>query len=755
MLKRAVAVLESFSQRGDYQEPEKNTSLLISLGNYAALGAAAAFLLALIEWIDLNIQLTPVFESLAERLVFTSYLSLNLLTGALIGLLVGLFVHAATFLKRRLEKFPARGKQLGLARGLIAGLAVCALAAALFNQQPKIHAYIIGVIREAEKLPHLTRVLLKFERLHAYLVLMGLIIVCSILWTVTRASKQWGWRLRAVWAVGLVLLLSVAYYIDSRIEVQLYEPSLNRSMFLASTALAMALAGTIYFSSARIRSLLVRRGKYIAAFAGISVIAGVAFTFARFDHNQNLKTQLFYRTTQAKQYFRIAQWALDFDRDGYSALLGGGDPDDGQAGINPGATEVTGDGLDNNCIGGDLTEQDIQDWNRAREAQHATPAPDAKRYNLIYIFVDALRADHLGTYGYHRNTSPNLDALAARSAVFDNAFTPSPNTYQAVPKFMQSAYWDGHYETWTEVLARNGYKTFLFPRRLAFLQRHVKGIEQVVKPGKKGLNSTVDKAIDVLSKHPQDRPFCAYIYVPDPHLPFARHAKFNYGSSFTDLYDGEIAYTDNQLGRLFDWLDKSGKMNDTMVVIMADHGESVGERAVYKHNSQLYNEQMRIATIFYAPGLAPRRIPDYVSSIDLGTTILNTVGLDYPKQYAGVSLLPLLRGEPFSHPPIYGEQVYKYESPYVQLSENVHPPSKKYMVITQDGYKLIYNRDYYNFELYNLREDPREERNLYNRMPDKAEEMKNMVGRFVDIVTVSRPPDAEDMWVPPSSKIRR
>ena len=483
--------------------------------------------------------------------------------------------------------------------------------------------------------------------------------------------------------------------------------------------------------------------------------AAVAFTFARFDHNQNLKTQIFYRTTQAKQHFRLAQWILDFDRDGYSALLGGGDPDDRQAGINPGATEVTGDGVDNNCIGGDLTGQDIEAWNREREARHAAPEAGAKRYNLIYIFVDALRADHLGAYGYHRNTSPNLDALAARSAVFDNAFTPSPNTYQAVPKFMQSAYWDGHYETWTEVLARNGYKTFLFPRRLAFLQRHVKGIEQIVKPGKKGLNSTVDKAIDVLSKHPQERPFCAYIYVPDPHLPFARHAKFNYGSSFTDLYDGEIAYTDNQLGRLFDWLDKSGKMNDTMVVIMADHGESVGERAVYKHNSQLYNEQMRIATIFYVPGLAPRRIPDYVSSIDLGATILNTVGLDYPKQYAGVSLLPLLRGEQFSHPPIYGEQVYKYESPYVQLSENVHPPSRKYMVITQDGYKLIYNQDYYDFELYDLREDPREERNLYNRMPDKAEEMKRMVGRFVDIVTVSRPEDAEDMWVPPSSKIRR
>src|ERR1044071_3000521 len=121
MLKRAVAVLESFNQRAGNQETEKNNSLLISIGSYALLGAAAAFLLALVEWIDLNIQLTPVFESFAERLVFTSYFSLNLFIGSLIGLSVGLFVHAATFLKSRLENFLARGKQAQLAHRLIAG----------------------------------------------------------------------------------------------------------------------------------------------------------------------------------------------------------------------------------------------------------------------------------------------------------------------------------------------------------------------------------------------------------------------------------------------------------------------------------------------------------------------------------------------------------------------------------------------------------------------------------------------------------
>jgi arylsulfatase A-like enzyme len=733
---------------------------LISLAKYASLGLAATLLLSLIEGVDLNIQLTPVFKSASERLIFTSYFSLNLLVGLVIGLLSGFTAHAGSRLKRYLQNFFARGAEARPAYRLIAGLILLALGAVVLNQQPHVFGYVMGMIREAEKIYSLRRPLLANETFFTYVAVFFLLLGCTMTWLLSRASAGWKPWLRGMWLSALAVLIAAVYYVDSRVEVQLYEPTLHRSMFLANMTLAMALAGSLYFSSPRLAPLwsnLRPRVRLLAACALlIALAATVAFTFRRFDKDQNLKTQVFYRTTQAKQHFRLAQWALDYDRDGYSPYLGGGDADDSRPDINPSHAVIVGNNTDNNCIGGDLTQQDIAMWDAQRDEMRQAANPSAKRFNLIYIFIDALRADHLGAYGYARNTSPNMDKLAARSSVFDCAYTPSPFTYSALPKFMQSSYWDGHYETWTEVLARNGYRTLLFPSRITYtLKRHVKGMAESVSAEKGGLPRAVDKVITALESGEPGRPFCAYLYVPDPHLPYVEHAGFDYGSTLEDRYDGEIAFTDYHLGRLFDWMEKSGRMNDTMVVIMADHAESLGERGVYKHSTQLYNEQARIPMIFYVPGLAPRRIPDFVSSIDLGTTILNTVGIESPREYAGVSLLRLMRGEPFNHPPIYGEQVYTHDSRFVPPEKYVHPATKKFMVITQDGFKLIYNRDFYTFELYNLRDDPNELRNLFDDMPAKAEELKKLVGRFVDITIASRPWDAEEVWVAPERKRKK
>jgi arylsulfatase A-like enzyme len=733
---------------------------LFSLAKYVWLGFAATLCLGLIEWVDLNIQLTPIFKSASERLAFTSYFSLSLLVGSIIGLLVGLTAHAGSFLKQHLQKLFARGGEARPVHKLVAWLIVIAAGAVVLNQQPHIFGYVMGMIREAEKIYALRRPLLANETFFTYVVVFFLLLGCTITWILSRASSGWKPWVRSLWLSGLAVLIAVVYYVDSRVEVQLYEPTLHRSMFLANMALAMALAGSLYFSSPRLPSpwLNLRpQVRRVAAYALlIAFAAAVVFTFLRFDKDQNLKTQVFYRTTQAKQHFRLAQWALDFDRDGYSPYIGGGDADDSRADINPSQQVVIGNGIDNNCIGGDLTQQDITQWEAQRDAMRQQANPSTKRFNLIYIFIDALRADHLGAYGYLRNTSPNIDKLSARSSVFEYAYTPSPFTYAALPKFMQSSYWDGHYETWTEVLARNGYRTILFPSRITYtLKRQVKGMAESVSAEKGGLPRAMDKVIATLEGGEQDRPFCAYLYVPDPHLPYVEHAEFNYGPALEDLYDGEIAFTDYHLGRLFDWMEKSGRMDDTMVVIMADHAESLGERGVYKHSTQLYDEQARIPMIFYVPGLAPRRIPDFVSSIDLGTTILNTVGIESPREYAGVSLLRLMQGEPFTHPPVYGEQVYTHDSRFVPPEKYVHPATKKFMVITQDGFKLIYNRDFYTFELFNLRDDPNELHNLFDDMPAKADELKRLVGRFVDITIASRPWDAEEVWVAPERKRKK
>lgn len=742
-----------FSESSDSTNHSQKKSFATSLRRYAFAGAVAAFLLSLLEWLDLQIQLTPVFASYKERIIFTAYFSLNILVGASVGLLSGLFVHLSSFVKDRAVQLLSRGKPNKLWHSIFAGSLVFVIAAILLKQQPHLHGYLIGLIREAEKIEPLRNFLLNHERSISYAVMLSFLLFYWILWRLARDLNGLKKIIKAGGFLILALLILIAYYIDSRVEVQLYDPSLHRTLFIFTFALMMTFVGAIYLSSSRLQSFKIKPP--IISLAVFLLLAAAAFTFNHFDKNQNLKNQIVFRTTQARQHIRLIQWALDMDRDGWSALLGGGDADDRNPDINPSRVEVTGDGVDNNCIGGDLTQADIDEWQRFWQTHHVAPDKGARRLNVIYIFVDALRADHLGAYGYTRNTSPNIDKLAAKAQLFENGFTPAPNTFEAMPKFTQGNYWDAHLEGWPETLAKNGYNGLVFPRRLPVMLRHVKGMKVVQEARVKTFQETIDVALKVLDEAPKDKPFAAYLYATDTHRPYKRHEQFNFGSSLIDLYDGEVAYVDYHLGRLFDWLESAGRMKDTMILIMADHGESLGERGMYKHSSLLYNDQLHIPYLIYVPEFAPRRIPDYVSSIDLGPTILNTVGMAYPQECTGVSLLPLMKNEPFEHPPVYAEQTYRYQSFFVRPDQNVSPDTKKYAVITQDGYKLIYNRNPYSFELFDLKNDPREERNLFNTEVQRAEAMKNLVGRYVDMLLVSRPWDADEsqyVWGQPEVK---
>jgi arylsulfatase A-like enzyme len=720
----------------------KQATRFRQLCSYAFVGALAAFLLSLIEWFDLQIQLTPVFASFKERLIFTAYFSLNIVVGALLGLLLGLFVQTTSFIRDGALHLLRQGRASTLWQSLGLGLLVFVLAAILLKQQPHLHGYLIGLIREAEKIEPLRSYLLNHERSTSYAVMLGYLIFFWILWRLARAANHLKKSLKLGFFALLGLLLVAAYYIDSRVEVQLYDPSLHRTLFILSFAFMMTLVGAIYFSSARLQASTIKPAAIIIV--SILCIAAAAFTFDHFDRNQNLKNQAVFRTTQMRQHIRLIQWALDVDRDGWSAYMGGGDTDDRNPDINPSRLEVAGDGIDNNGIGGDLALAEIEQWQQSFQTLHASPDKDARRLNVIYIFIDALRADHLGAYGYARNTSPNIDKLAAKAQLFENGFTPAPNTFEAMPKFTQGMYWDAHLAGWPEIIAKSGYHTLVFPRRLPVMLRHIKGMKVVQEAKVKTFQETIDVALKVLDEAPKDKPFAAYLYATDTHRPYKSHEQFNFGSSMTDLYDGEIAYVDYHLGRLFDWLESAGRMKDTMILIMADHGESLGERGMYKHSSLLYNEQLRIPYIIYVPQFEPRRISAYVSSVDFGPTILNTIGIEYPQVCAGVSLLPLMKGQDFEHPPVYAEQTYRYQSFFVRPDQSVSPDTKKYAVITQDGYKLIYNRNTYSFELFNLKNDPREERNLFNYEPQKAEALKKMVGRYVDMISVSRPWDADE-----------
>jgi arylsulfatase A-like enzyme len=721
------------------------SALWRSLKSCALLGILSFLLLAVIECFDLNMRLGNLFESPLDRIAFSAYFSPSLLIGSVVGLLVGLSGWIASLLFETTRRIVSVIGGPRVLHGAVAYFGVAAVGAFVLNQFRPINLYVLGVIREAEKLSFLRVTLLNHERASSYLLVMGLLIACSLTWYVARATARYP-RIRIPLILGLGLVILTAYWVDSRVSVQLYEYTMHRSLYLLEVAAAMAIVAAVHFSRSRSDSFPGRTSKRknrLSLAALIVLAVCVAFTFLRLDTNQRLKALVFSRTTQMKQNLRLARWALDFDRDGYSPLLGGGDRDDGQATINPGMLEVVEDGIDNNSIGSDLTRTALDEWKAESESCRPAIIGSTARYNVVFFFIDTVRADHLSTYGYGRRTTPNLDKLGSRSAVFENAFTPSPRTSEAVQKFMQSSYWDAHLEAWTQILARNGYNTMLFPGRRSW-ERYKEWMPVVRKAQGRPLKENIDVAIETLSQTPSDSPFCAYIYIPDPHQPYIRHDDFAYGDSVTDLYDGELSYTDHHVGRFLDWMEQAGRLANTIVVIMSDHGESLGERGIYLHSTQLYNEQTRVPLIIHIPNQPARRIPDYVTTVDLGSTILHAVGIEYPKEHAGVSLVPLIRGEPFEHPPVYGEQTSQEISPFVRLDQQIHPEGKKYMVVTQDGFKLIYNRDPYSFELFDLKADPGELRNLYDHLPDKAQSMRRLIGRFVDVVTASRPPDADE-----------
>lgn len=733
---------------GQTGSPQK-TIWLATVKNYALAGAAGFLLLTLLEQLDLNWRLTPVFAGAADRFVLLAYASLNILVGAIIGLIAGLSSIPFSTLCRVVEKATGRLK-LNRLRWLFAPFAVlfaAGIAAILLNQFSRINSFIIGLIRELEKLRPLRDTLLNHERATSYLILMALVTFCALLVVMARASAGVNRYLRWTWMVALGAGLLLVYYIDSRVEVQLYEMTMHRALYLAGVLLAMGLAGALCGPSSHAgrwwerRPVRLRRA--LPAGAVVVLAAALVFTFLHFGKSQLLKTQIFYRSTQAKQNFKLAWWALDRDRDGYSAWLDGGDADDANAAVNPGMPEQAGDRIDNNGLAGDLTPQDRDDWQSRHNALRPLPAAPSRRFNVIYFFIDTVRADHLSAYGYARKTTPNLDHLAERSVIFENGFSPAARTAEAIPRFMQSSYWDAKVESWPEVLARNDYKVMLFPGRRSW-ERYSRMMPVARGAQGKPLKENIDFVIDTLGKTAPAQPFCAYVYVPDPHRPYVRHAEFDFGASVTDLYDGELAYTDFHIGRLLDWLEQSGRFQDTMIVIMSDHGESLGEREVYRHASQLYNEQTHVPMIVYCPGMGPRRVGDYVSTIDLGATLLSANGIAAPAAYTGVSLLPLMRGEPLGRPPVYAEFTGEEISQFVRLDQQVHPETKKYMAIAPDGFKVIFNRDVFSFELYDLKNDPREEHNLYDFMPEKAAEMRKVILQYVDIVTASRPADADE-----------
>ena len=315
------------------------------------------------------------------------------------------------------------------------------------------------------------------------------------------------------------------------------------------------------------------------------------------------------------------------------------------------------------------------------------PLPRA-RHNVILVSIDTLRADALGLYGSERDTSPHLDAFAARSVVFDRALAESSWTLPSHVTMLTGMRTSGHgvrisalmpgadLPRLPELFQAAGYLTFamagggfvseeVFGRGFDSFEVRFKLKRRRHEPRANDFRNVVGVAIRRIAKIPRNEPFFAFLHTYNVHCPFRPPAPFlgslgPLDSALDDLadkckkkywkdrppneteieylkarYDEGVKWVDDALGSLFDYLDSSGRLENTIVVVTSDHGEAFLEHDQIGHGSTLYNELLSVPLVVWVPGLEPRRIRTPVGHVDLAPTLLDLVGQPIPDRMQG------------------------------------------------------------------------------------------------------------------------
>jgi choline-sulfatase len=295
--------------------------------------------------------------------------------------------------------------------------------------------------------------------------------------------------------------------------------------------------------------------------------------------------------------------------------------------------------------------------------------------NLLLISLDTVRADHIGSYGHRAARTPRLDALAAAGLRFEKATTVAPLTLPAHSSLMTGTFpgWHGVRDnggfyldeaqiTLAEVLREKGLRTggfvgaFVLDRRWGIAQgfdryfdefdldsfRDSPAMDAIQRPGAE----VVDEALEWLAEN-DEQPFFAWVHLYDPHAPYEPREPFRgqFPRTPRGAYDAEIAYADAQVGRVLDQLERDGRLADTLVVVVGDHGEMFGEHGEQTHGFFIYEGATRIPLIMAGPGVPSRVVREQVRLVDVMPTALGLLGAATGAPMQGVDMMPLARGE--------------------------------------------------------------------------------------------------------------
>jgi len=411
--------------------------------------------------------------------------------------------------------------------------------------------------------------------------------------------------------------------------------------------------------------------------------------------------------------------------------------------------------------------------------------------NLVICVIDAARADHMGCYGYPRETTPNIDSLAQESLKFDRHFCQYPKTRPSTISLFTSQHGDTHLVrddrayvperfTMARGLQAAGFRTALFSSnpnsspgmgigldfREAFDQTDVKPLvrrwELLTKP-----EPLLSLFQSWLRKHKRSR-FFAYVHLDPPHQPYIQPEEmtalfkgkqpptFQPGSyrfpvaekktvlpyphvpllEWINLYDANLRYADQAVGELERMLRDAGVFENTLLIVTADHGEAFGEHGYLWHERGVYDEVVHIPLFIRWPGVrvTPRVVDALTQTIDLLPTIFDAFKVRYPKDSVqGRSLLPLIAGDTDE------------ADDYAFARSDGDPPS--YLMRSLQYSLILYGNGKWR-ELYDVKADPGQRHDLAAERPER---MRDLLAEFRAFAEMQRRPPLD--FLDPDAKV--
>ena len=395
--------------------------------------------------------------------------------------------------------------------------------------------------------------------------------------------------------------------------------------------------------------------------------------------------------------------------------------------------------------------------------------------NIILVTIDTVRQDHLGYAGYGRDTSPNMEKLAADGVTFLQATSFSDWTMPSQENLLTGRYpvtaiqdvnrilVPSSRQLLTEILKRYGYQTAAFVsnewcKRKFGLNQGFDFYDDDFYLLERSITQYYDAILEWLNKKAA-RPFFLWLHLFEPHFPYEAHDEYVYKPSrptefdaynryFEDeeemeklwhnrmnlkekdiergkaLYDGEISYIDGYLGRFLDDLKKRGLFDTSMIIVTSDHGEGFGEHGLYFHHGYNITEEItRVPLIIKMSGNSPRGkvIGEQVQTSDIFDTILDVADITNQENILSKSLLPLIRGD--------GSYLRRYAYSYSAQGRSYSVRDGRFkMICSYRSCEDILEEPIYM--LYDLDSDPQETVNVYEDRPEIVQRMRWNLDKF-------------------------